>query len=158
FSTEVQHTKKTTLTLVNRLGEKATVYVRHTVAEGYKLTKGPTERERIGGAYLFRVDVAASGKAEVEIEEATPLFKSTDIPAPGGMELVSAYLSTAAVGELKTAVAELLKLQKEMANTEQQIGTMRDQMDEYRARMDELHAQIVTLKVVKTAGPLMQNL
>ena len=45
-----------------------------------------------------------------------------------------------------------------MANIEQQIATTREQMGEYRARMDELHAQIVTLKAVKTAGPLMQNL
>ena len=45
-----------------------------------------------------------------------------------------------------------------MANAEQQIQTTREQMEEYRARMDELHAQIVTLKAVKTAGPLMQNL
>jgi uncharacterized coiled-coil DUF342 family protein len=55
-------------------------------------------------------------------------------------------------------VTELLRLHKEMANTEQQIQTTREQMEEYRARMDELHAQIVTLKAVKTAGPLMQNL
>ena len=31
-------------------------------------------------------------------------------------------------------------------------------MQEYRQRMDELHAQIVTLKMVKSAGPLMQSL
>src|SRR6185312_11154526 len=49
-------------------------------------------------------------------------------------------------------------LQRDMANTEQQIQTTREQMEEYRARMDELHQQVVTLKVVKTAGPLMQNL
>jgi uncharacterized coiled-coil DUF342 family protein len=45
-----------------------------------------------------------------------------------------------------------------MANTEQQITTGREQMEEYRARMNELHAQVVTLKAVKTAGPLMQSL
>jgi flagellar biosynthesis chaperone FliJ len=158
FSTEVQHTRKTTLVLNNRMSERAIVYIRHTVAEGYKLVKGPTDRERIGGAYLFRADVDPSGKAEVVIEEATPLFKSTDIRAPGGMELVSAFLSSAAEGQLKSAVSELLKLQKEMGNVEQQITTTREQMGEYRARMDELHAQIVTLRAVKTAGPLMQNL
>lgn len=158
FSTEVQHTRKTTLTLSNRMNERAIVYVRHTVAEGYKLVKGPSERERIGSAYLFRAEVEPGGKVEVVLEEATPLFKSTDIRATGGMELVHAFLSSAAEGQLKAAVGELLKLQREMANIEQQIATSRDQMDEYRARMDELHAQIVTLRAVKTAGPLMQNL
>lgn len=158
FSTEVQHTKRSTLVLNNRLAEKATVYIRHTVAAGYKLTKAPTGRERLGSAYLFRVDLEPSSKAEVVIEEATPLFKTTDIRAPGGMDLVTAYLSSAAEGRLKSAVTELLKLHKEMANTDQQIATTRDQMGEYRTRMDELHAQIVTLKLVKSAGPLMTSL
>ena len=158
FSTEVQHTKRSTLTLNNRLSEKATVYIRHTVAEGYKLTKSPAGRERLGSAYLFRVDLDPSSKLEVVIEEATPLFKTTDIRAPGGMDMVTAYLSSAAEGRLKSAVNELLKLHKEMANTDQQIATTRDAMGEYRARMDELHAQVVTLKLVKTAGPLMTSL
>jgi outer membrane protein OmpA-like peptidoglycan-associated protein/flagellar biosynthesis chaperone FliJ len=158
FSTEVQHTRRSVLTLHNRMSEKATVYVRHTVAPGYKLGKSPDKHERLGGAYLFRAELEPNGKAEMVIEEATPLFKSTDIRAPGGMELVTAYLSSAAEGQLKAAVTELLKVQKEMANIEQRIATMREEMGEYRTRMDELHAQIVTLKVVKTAGPLMQNL
>jgi hypothetical protein len=159
FSTEVQHTRKRTLILNNRLGEKATVYIKHTVAEGYKLEKAPEPREKLGGAYLFKVEVEAGGKAEISIEESTPLFKTVDIRSTVGMEQVTAYLSAAAVdGPLKGAVQDLLKLHKEMANIEQQIQTTREQMEEYRARMDELHAQVLTLKAVKTAGPLMQNL
>jgi flagellar biosynthesis chaperone FliJ len=158
FSTEVQHTKRSTLSLNNRLTEKATVYLRHTVAAGYKLTKAPKDRERLGSAYLFRVDIEPGSKLEVVLEEATPLFKSTDIRAPGGMDMVTAYLSSAAEGRLKSAVTELLRLHKEMANTDQHIATTRDQMGEYRTRMDELHAQIVTLKLVKSAGPLMTSL
>ncbi len=158
FSTEVQHTKRSTLVLNNRLGEKATVYIRHTVADGYKLTKAPKGRERLGSAYLFRVDLEPTSKLEVVIEEATPLFKTTDIRTPGGMDMVTAYLSATAEGNLKSSVNELLKLHKEMANTEQQIASMRDNMGEYRTRMDELHAQVVTLKLVKTAGPLMTSL
>ncbi len=50
FSTEVQHTNKTTFTLSNRLGERAVVYVRHTVAPGYKLTKVPTGPARRSSA------------------------------------------------------------------------------------------------------------
>ena len=73
--------------------------------------------------------------------------------------MVTAYLSSAAAeGPLKSAVGELLELHREMANSEQQIATTREQMEEYRARMDELHAQVVTLKAVKTAGPLMPSL
>jgi hypothetical protein len=159
FSTEVQHTRRATFALTNRMSERATVYVRHTVAEGYKLTKAPEHGERLGAAHLFRVDVDPGAKVELVIEESTPLFKTTDIRTPTGMDLVTAYLSTeAASGPLKSAMNELLRLHRDMANTEQQIGTTREQMEEYRARMDELHAQIVTLKMVKSAGPLMQSL
>jgi hypothetical protein len=159
FSTEVQHTRRAAYVFNNRSGEAAAVYVRHLVAPGYKLTLAPELRARLGAADVFRVDVPALGKAELVIEEATPVFQSHDIRSPAGMELVSAYLSSAAAqGPLKAAVGELLKLHREMANVEQQIATTREQMGEYRARMDELHAQVVTLKAVKTAGPLMTSL
>lgn len=159
FSTEVKHTRKKTLVLTNRMQEKATVYIKHSVAAGYKLTKFPPSQERMGDAYLFRVEVPAGSKIDVDIEEETPVFKSTDIRSSVGMEMVRAYLSTAAVtGKLKESVHKLLELQKEMGNLEQRITTSREQMNEYRSRMDELHAQIVTLKVVKSGGPLMQSL
>ena len=75
------------------------------------------------------------------------------------MEMVRVYLSgSAASGKLKEAVGSLLDLHKEMGNLEQRITTTRQELAEYRQRMDELHAQIVTLKVVKSGGPLMQSL
>ena len=171
FSTQIQHTKKATFTLYNRLPEKATVYLRHTVASGYKLTKAPenaattekkvnaSEAEHLAGAHLFRVELEPNGKSEVVIEEATPVFRSTDIRTPAGLDLVRAYLSSAALeGPLKAEVEKLLKIHSDMLKIEQQIATAREQMAEYRMRMDELHAQLVTLKAVKTAGPLMGHL
>ena len=93
------------------------------------------------------------------VEESTPVFRSTDIRTPGGMDLVRAYLSHAALeGPLEGQVKKLLALHADMAKIEQQIATVREQMGEYRARMDELHAQIFTLEAVKTAGPLMAHL
>jgi hypothetical protein len=155
----VQHTKRSTFLLTNRLQEPATVYVRHVVAEGYKLTKAPDQRARLGSADVFPVRLEPGGKAELTIEESTPLFKSTDIRSASGMDLVTAYLSSAAMeGPLRAAVDDLLKIHREMANADQQIATTREQMEEYRARMDELHAQVVTLRMVKTAGPLMASL
>jgi hypothetical protein len=158
FSTEVQHTKRSTLVIHNRLGEPVTVYVRHTVPRGFKLT-APASSERLGLAHLFPVRIAAHDKAEMVIEEETPLFRTADIRSSSGLELVTAYLSSAALdGPLKAAFADLLRLHKEMANLEQQISTVRETQQEYRTRMDELHAQIVTLRAVKTAGPLMGSL
>jgi hypothetical protein len=159
FASEVKHTKSRTLSLYNRLPERATVFVRHTVASGYTLTSAPKEFERIGDAHLFRVDVPPSGHAEVVIEETTPVFKTLDVRTPAGMDQVRVYLSSGALeGALKGQMQKLLDLQRELANIEQRIETTREQMGEYRARMDELHAQIFTLKAVKTGGPLMRSL
>jgi outer membrane protein OmpA-like peptidoglycan-associated protein len=160
FHTEVKHTKKATFTLFNRLGEKATVFIKHTVAPGYQITKAPEGRvDHLAGASLFRVELGPNAKMDVTIEESTPVLRTTDIRTPAGLDLVRAYLSSAAVeGPLKKNVEHLLSLNADMAKVEQQIQTAREQMGEYRMRMDELHAQLVTLKAVKTAGPLMTHL
>lgn len=159
FSSEIQHTKRTSLTLTNRLQEKTTVYIRHTVPQGYKLTKAPPSPEKIGDANLFRLEIEAGGRVEVVIEEATPIFRTTDIRSTDGMNMVKLYLNSAAEGPLKSAVSELIKVQQEIGNYEQQIATMREQMAEYKARMDELHVQLVSLRAVKNPqGNLMQHL
>jgi uncharacterized membrane-anchored protein YhcB (DUF1043 family) len=158
FSTEAKHIRRTVLTLHNRQDEKASVYLRHSLLPGYKLIKAPSNSERIGAAYLFRVELEPQAKVEVTLEESTPVFQTTDIRAHDGLELIGAYLSSAATGILKDQVAHLIKLQKETANIEQQINTTREQMQEYRERMDELHAQIVTLTEVKTGAALLKDL
>jgi hypothetical protein len=162
FSTQVQHIKKSTLSLHNRLATPAVVYIRHTTAAGYKLVKGPSDPEHVGNADLYRVDLDAYGQKEVALEEATPVYRTADIRSPEGMGLVKAYLSNAALSEgagaLKTRVAELVKAQEEIGNLQQRIATTREQMSEYRQRMDELHGQIVTLRMVKTGGTLMASL
>jgi hypothetical protein len=161
FSTEVKHTKKIVYTLNNRSAEKAVVYVKHTVPQGFVLSPKAKVAEKIGNASLLRVEVPPSGKAELEIEESTPVFKSTDIRTTDGLGLLQAYVSAGALEgspELRAQITQLVTLQKDMVNLEQRIQTQREQMAEYRARMDELHAQLVTLKLVKTAGPMMSSL
>jgi hypothetical protein len=159
FSTEAKHTRRTTLTLFNRQDEKSVVYIRHTVQPGYKLTKSPAVSERMGLAHLFRIELGPKAKTEVEIEEATPVFKTTDVRASDGMDVVRVYLSsTGASDALRGQVNELLKLQKETANIEQQIETTREQMQEYRGRMDELHGQILSLREVRTGATLLNAL
>ena len=159
LSTEVQHTRKQTITLHNRLPEKATVYVRHTVLAGYKLGKSPPVAEHMGAADLFRIELGPNARLDVDIEESTPVLKTTDLRTPDGLDMVKAFVSSeAAQGPLKASVTELLHLHRDASNIEEHIKTTREQMQEYRQRMDELHGQIVTLKMVKSAGPLMQSL
>jgi hypothetical protein len=123
------------------------------------LPKALEESERLGAAHLFKVELEPHGVSEFVIEESTPLFKTADIRSPGAMELVRVFLSGAVIeGPLKDKVAVLLKTQQDLGNYEQRITTMREEMGEYRVRMDELHGQIVSLKLVRTAGPLMADL
>jgi ribosomal protein L29 len=159
LESEIHHSRKQTITLHNRLAEKAVVYLRHTVASGYKLTQAPETEERMGNAHLFRVEVPAGAKVDVAITEATPVMKTTDLRSPEGLDLVKAFVSSdAASGPLKGAISELLGIHRDMANIEEHIKTTREQMGDYRQRIDELHLQIVTLRAVKSAGPLTANL
>ncbi len=160
FSTEVQHTRRSTLTLTNRLTEPATVYIRHTIPAGYHLVKGPPVAEKMGEASLFRVTVPAGGSSEVVLEEATPVTRTVDMRSAEGMGLIKVFLSSATLtGPLRQSVSELIKLQQEMGTIEQQIASAREQMGEFKQRMDELHAQLVTLRAVKNPqGNLMQHL
>ena len=159
FSTEVQHIRKATFVLHNRLPTRAVVYVRHTVPDGFHVSKAPPDAEHSTGADLYRIEVDPNGTKEVVLEEETPVSKTADLRSPEGMGLVRTYLSSAAVDAgLKAQVEQLLKMQEEIGNHEQRIATTREQMGEYRQRMDELHAQIVTLRAVRTAGPLMASL
>jgi hypothetical protein len=159
FSTQVQHIRKTTLVLHNRLPSGAIVYVRHTTPAGYHLTNAPKSFEHVSGADLYRVEVDGSGKQEVVIEEATPVYRSADLRTTEGRDLVRAYLSSAAAqGPLKAQVEALMQTQTQIGDDEQRVATLREQMGEYRQRMDELHAQVVTLRAVRTAGPLMASL
>ena len=159
LSVETQHYRKSHLVLNNRGGDKVTVYVRHTPAAGYTLNGEFAKAERFGAAYLMPVEIEAHGKAEVDIEESTPITRTTDVRSPEGLALVRAYVSSDLVkGPLKEAVDGIVKEQTELANVEQRIATTREQMAEYRTRMNELHSQIVTLKLVKSAGPMMANL
>ena len=159
FSTQVQHIKKTTFVLHNRLPTRSVVYVRHAVPSGYHVMTAPKDAEHVSGADLYRVEVDALGKQEVVIEEATPVYRTADLRTPEGRELVRVYLSSAVLeGPLKGQIEELMRTQKDMGDDEQRVATLREQMGEYRQRMDELHAQVVTLRAVRTAGPLMSNL
>ena len=67
FSTEVQHTRKQAFTLFNRGTERAVVYLRHTVPQGYKLTHAPNaidaERREGNGAPRFSAPLPRRGGA-----------------------------------------------------------------------------------------------
>lgn len=160
FSTESKHTRTTKLVFHNRLTHKAKINIRHTVPKGYTLDEqGFVAVQKIGAAHVLGIEVEPGAKKEIVISETTPVFKTIDLRSAGGLDAVKAYVSSAATaGPLKEQVARIVKLQQEIGNLEQRIETTKEQLGEYRTRMDELHMQLVTLKAVKSAGPLMKDL
>lgn len=165
FTTDVKHTQKKTLSLTNRMGEKATVYLKHRVTPGFKLTKFPDTRSPAPGASdasdhladqsLFKVDLEPNSHVDVEIEEAVQQRRVTDIRSPGQLELVRNFLkSEAAPPELKTRIDQLLEVSGEMAKTEDKINVEEAQIAEARTRIEEIKTQLATLKAVKSGGAL----
>jgi len=159
FSTRVDRTKRTRLTLFNRSDTPSVVYVRHTLAPGYELRKAPAKDERVGAAHLFRIELSAKAKQEIEILEAAPLERTTDIRTPDGAKLLRAYVDGTDVDpKVKSAVVELVKIADDIGTLTEQLGGKRAQQKELRERLHELHAEVVTLKTVKSSGKLLQDL
>lgn len=169
FTTDVKHTQRKTFTLTNRMGEKATVYLKHQVTPGFKLTKFPDTRSPAPGASdssdhladssLFKVDLEPNSHVDVEIEEAIQQRRVTDIRSPGQLELVRSFLkSDAAPSALKAHIDQLMKVSGEMAKTEDKINQEQALIAEERTRIDEIKNQLATLKSVKSGSALAATL
>jgi uncharacterized coiled-coil protein SlyX len=159
LTTEIKHVRDSAIKLTNRLHLPVTVYVRHTVVKGWKLEDAPDNAERIGGAYIFPVEIAAGKTRTIEIRETTPIVRTMDLRSDETVDLVEAYLTRSSEhAELAARMKPLWALHRQMADHQSAIDTLREQMTSLRARMDELHGQIVTLKAVKSGGQLMRHL
>ena len=166
---ELKHTEKHTYSFTNRMGEKATVYLKHTVTPGFKLAKFPDTRtpapgandasDHLADASLFKVELEPNGHVDVEIEEAVPQRRTTDIRSPGELELLRAFLqSDAAPAGLKERIDRLLEVSGAMAKTEDKINVEQQQIDEARTRIEEIKAQLAALKSVKSGSALAATL
>lgn len=159
LTAEVQHVQTTRLKISNRSHLPGTVLVKHVTPKGWSITKGPKAVEQLGESRLFTVEVPAGESRILEIEEATPMTRTVDMRTPIGVDMVRLYLQTAKEGpKVEASIAKLLALFDDMNKAQEQIGHLRERGDEYRVRMDELHDQLISLKLVKTAGPLMSHL
>ena len=159
LTAEVQHVRTTKLKITNRLTTPTTVLVRHTVRKGWNLVKSPKTTEQFGEARLFAVELKGGETQTIEIEEATPMTRTVDLHSQIGVDLVRVYLETAKEDPaVAQAMDKLLKLWGDMARHEEAIVSLRERGEEFRARLNELQGQIFSLKLVKTAGPLMVHL
>ncbi|HUJ63218.1 MAG TPA: OmpA family protein [Kofleriaceae bacterium] len=159
LTAEVQHIRHDKLTVTNRLGTPAKVFIRHTVHKGWQLTAAPPRDERVGDAHLFEVDVAPGASQQVDIAEATPVERTLDLSADATLDMMKLYVDAPeGTPELKTQLRKLLGIHKTLVDLTEQQESVHRRLGDYRERMDELHGQIVTLTAVKTGGDLMAHL
>lgn len=157
---EARSIRTTKLTLVNRDSKAATVYVRHPITEGFKLEAPATAVEKLGGAYLFPVEVPANGNVQLAIEESTPIQKSLDIRSDGGIAALGLYLHSASKlePELVAKLNQLVARHRAMMDVGEKLATIQAQSNVYRERIEEINAQLVSLRRVAQAGELSRHL
>ena len=159
LTAEVQHRRQSRFTVTSRLPEPATVYLRHRLASGWTLLEHPPTFTRVGDSHLFEIELQPGETKHVTIAEATPIERSLQLGSDEALGMLRVYVdepdaSPALVAQLEA----LLETQRTTADLEAKIDTLREQLGEYRARSRELQSQLVTLKLVKTGGPLMAAL
>ncbi|MEZ4431431.1 MAG: hypothetical protein R3F65_03395 [bacterium] len=146
FTAELEHTRRTTFEVENRGHEAVTVFLRHTLGEGWTLGEAPAVYERQGEAHLFAVEVAPGARQSVAIEASTPLTRTLDLRAGAGVELMREHLdSRPGDARFVEAVRTLLGIHDEMVARRDRIDVLRAQLGELRGRSAELTAQIERL-------------
>jgi hypothetical protein len=159
LTAEVQHVRRQKLTITNRLGTLAKIFIRHTVGKGWTLTESPPAFERVGEAHLFEVQLRPGETKDVSIAEATPIQSTLDLSADVTLEMMKVWVDAPEGSrELKDQLRKLLTIHRALIDLAQEQDSMRRRLADYRGRMDDLHGQIVTLQAVKTGGELMGHL
>jgi hypothetical protein len=158
FATRVQHVRQTTLVVHNKLPTRTVVYVRHTVAPGFRASKAPTDPEHAAGADLYRVEVEGFGKEDVVLEEAVPVNRAMDVRTADAMQLVRTFLASSRDAPLKEKVDRLASLEDAIAETDRRGVALRAGIAEHRRRIEDLKAQIAAVHGVRTAAALTATL
>ncbi|HYP98386.1 MAG TPA: OmpA family protein [Polyangiaceae bacterium] len=157
---EARSIRTTKLSLANRDGKAATVYVRHPITEGFKLEAPATGVEKLGGAYLFAVNVPANESVNLSIEESTPMQKSLDIRTESGIGELGLYLHSASKlePELARKLSLIVERHRAMVELDERLVTIQAQSNVYRERIEEINAQLVSLRRVAQASELSRHL
>jgi hypothetical protein len=144
FATVVRRTRTARYSVSNRSSQKTVLWLRHTLSKGYELSSaGPGATERIGDAYLYRIDLPAYDGAEVIVEETTPMARDVDVSTGTGARLLRDYLeSPRADTTLASELRELLDQAKAIADLERTLSTRREQLRSYRGRSKEVRDEL----------------
>ncbi len=157
---EARSIRSTKLSLVNRDGNAATVYVRHPISEGFKLEAPASGVEKLGGAYLFAVNVPANDSVTLVIEESTPIQKSLDIRTDDGVSELGLYLHSASKlePELEAKLQHIVERHRALVELGERLTTIQAQSSVYRERIEEINTQLVSLRRVTQASELSRHL
>jgi hypothetical protein len=156
---EVQHRREQRFTVTSRLSTPTKLFLRHRLQSGWTLVDGPPRHLTVGDSQLFELDLGPGETRYVTIAEATPVEKRLDLNQDAPLAMMKLYIDDpSASPRLKTQITALLATHQDAVDLVDKIATLRDQLAEYRERSGELHAQLVTLKLVRTAGDLRRQL
>jgi len=159
LTAEVKHRKSTRFTVTSRLHVPTKVYLRHKLSDGYALADAPSTFMKVGDSQLFEIDLEPGQTKYVTIAETTPVHRTLELGSADAIGMLQVYVDSAdASPAFKSQLEALLATHKAGVDLDDKIATLRDQLVEYRERQGELHGQLVTLKMVKTSGPLMASL
>ncbi len=159
LTAEVQHIKRTKLTITSRLPTPSKLFLRHSVGKGWTLIDSPKSFERLGDAHLFAIDLAPNQQKTIEIAEATPMERTMDLSADVTLDMLKLFVNAPEMtADLKTQLNGLLAIHREVADMIEREANLRKKLEDYRERMDELHVQLVSLQLVKTGGDLLSHL
>jgi hypothetical protein len=159
LTAEVQHIKRTKLTLTNRSADKVTVFLRHTIGKGWVMKEHPDKFSRVGDARLFEIELDAGEVQTVSLAEATPLTRTLDLNSEVALNMMKVFVAAPEpTFELRDQLKALLAVHREIVDGTEKIDSLRRRLVDYRERMDELHGQLLTLQAVKTGGTLVKHL
>jgi hypothetical protein len=159
ITAEVQHRREAHFTVTSRLAEPTTVYLRHRLESGWTLVEPHGDFLKVGDAQLFAVKLGAGETKQVTIAEATPIERSLDLSSDQTLDMMKVFVEEPnASPKLKEQVEALFVTHHSAADIVDKIRTLREQLVDIQAREGELHSQIVTLRMVRAGGELMQTL
>ena len=155
----IDHRRDTKLQVHNRLPTPTTVYVRHPITEGWSMVDLPEGTQRLVSSYLVPVKVPASGSADITLTDSTLQLRTLSVSDREALELLAQFASDESLEpSARNQLAQIGKTNDGIATLTDELQSLRDQGQTYAERSRDLHAQIVTLKLVKSAGDLLSSM
>jgi hypothetical protein len=156
---DVAHRQHTTYTITNRLPVAATVFLRHTIPDGVDVDKAPAKATMFGASRLFEISLPPGQTITEEIIVSDTRTTSLPLQDSATMAMLrSLDTTTTKSAAVRNTIDQILASDIQIHSSEDQLATLRAQLRELREHADDLQSQIVTLRAVRTPGPILPAL